>query len=341
MTIDTYADDVLAVTGSFGSGTTTNDTTPVLNGTLGAGLGAGEVVRIYDGATLIGTANVVGTTWTFNLPALADGSIHSYTAVVEDAAGNQGTASSVFTVTVDTAAPADATAIAHHRGERRYRHCRRLHHQRHLIDGVGHADRHAVPARRRRSRSTAAPPGPTLSCRTAPGAMTTAARSPTASIELSGAGGRQARQCRGTGSRPVTVDTAAPAGDGDRHHRDRDDTGTPKRLHHQRHLADGVGHANGALGAGEKAQSRSTTARPGSILSRRHGAWSYDDGRMLATASFTTWRGWSTRRQCRQHRQPHGHHRHGSAGDATAIAIAAVSRRQRHSSTTSSPATPR
>ena len=112
VTIDTYADDVLAVTGSFGSGTTTNDTTPVLNGTLGAGLGAGEVVRIYDGATLIGTANVVGTTWTFNLPALADGSIHSYTAVVEDAAGNQGTASSVFTVTVDTAAPADATAIA-------------------------------------------------------------------------------------------------------------------------------------------------------------------------------------------------------------------------------------
>ena len=112
VTIDTYADDVLAVTGSFGSGTTTNDTTPVLNGTLGAGLGAGEVVRIYEGATLIGTANVVGTTWTFNLPALADGSIHSYTAVVEDAAGNQGTASSVFTVTVDTAAPADATAIA-------------------------------------------------------------------------------------------------------------------------------------------------------------------------------------------------------------------------------------
>ncbi len=112
VTIDTYADDVLAVTGSFGSGTTTNDTTPVLNGTLGAGLGAGEVVRIYEGATLMGTANVVGTTWTFNLPALADGSIHSYTAVVEDAAGNQGTASSVFTVIVDTAAPADATAIA-------------------------------------------------------------------------------------------------------------------------------------------------------------------------------------------------------------------------------------
>ncbi len=100
------------VTGSFGSGTTTNDATPVLYGTLSAGLAAGEVVRIYDGATLIGAANVVGTTWTFGLPTLLNGSSHSYTARVEDAAGNQGTASSAFTLTVDTSAPTQTVTIA-------------------------------------------------------------------------------------------------------------------------------------------------------------------------------------------------------------------------------------
>ena len=84
----------------------------MLNGTLSAGLAAGEVVRIYDGATPIGTANVVGTTWTFALPTLLNGSSHSYTARVEDAAGNQGTASSAFTLTVDTSAPTQTVTIA-------------------------------------------------------------------------------------------------------------------------------------------------------------------------------------------------------------------------------------
>ncbi len=39
---------------------TTDDTTPTFNGTLGATLGAGEKVSIYDGATKLGEATVTG-----------------------------------------------------------------------------------------------------------------------------------------------------------------------------------------------------------------------------------------------------------------------------------------
>ncbi|CAA2101397.1 Ig-like domain-containing protein [Variovorax paradoxus] len=110
-TIGGYTDNVGTVQGSFNSGTSTDDTTPTLNGTLSAALGTGDVVRIYDGATLVGTATVTGTTWTFTPPALADGSTHSYTAVVTDAAGNQGTASAPITLTIDTTAPAQTATI--------------------------------------------------------------------------------------------------------------------------------------------------------------------------------------------------------------------------------------
>jgi hypothetical protein len=111
-TIGGYTDNVGTLQGSFASGTSTDDTTPTLTGTLSAALGTGDTVRIYDGATLVGTATVTGTGWTFTPSALADGSTHSYTAVVADAAGNQSTASAAFTLTVDTTAPAQTAAIA-------------------------------------------------------------------------------------------------------------------------------------------------------------------------------------------------------------------------------------
>ncbi|MEJ0040397.1 MAG: Ig-like domain-containing protein [Gammaproteobacteria bacterium] len=109
--ITSYVDNVGTNQGSYTSGTSTDDTTPVLNGTLSAAIGATDVVRIYEGATLLGTANVVGTTWTFAAPTLIDGSSHAYAAVVADAAGNEGAASVGFTLTVDTTAPTQTTSI--------------------------------------------------------------------------------------------------------------------------------------------------------------------------------------------------------------------------------------
>jgi hypothetical protein len=106
-----YIDNVGTLQDVFGSGTSTDDTTPTLTGTLSAALGTGDTVRIYDGATFVGTATVNGTAWTFTPNALTDGTTHTYTAVVADAAGNLATPSAGLTLTVDTTAPAQAASI--------------------------------------------------------------------------------------------------------------------------------------------------------------------------------------------------------------------------------------
>jgi hypothetical protein len=90
----------------------TDDTTPAFTGTLGAALGTGEVLGVYNGDVRIGQALVTGTDWNFTPTALATGT-HSLRFQVED--GTSGgvssgrASSSVFTITVDDTAP---TALA-------------------------------------------------------------------------------------------------------------------------------------------------------------------------------------------------------------------------------------
>jgi len=107
--VSNYTDNVLQQVGNFGNGTSTNDTTPQLNGTV-SGLQAGEVVQIFQGATLLGNASVSGGTWSYQIGTLAEGA-YSYTAAIVDSAGNKGTTSAVFALTVDTTAPALSETI--------------------------------------------------------------------------------------------------------------------------------------------------------------------------------------------------------------------------------------
>jgi hypothetical protein len=67
--------DTLSING------TTMDTTPQLNGSLSGALLSGQVVSIYEGATLLGNATVTGTTWTFTVPTTTVAA-HTYTAKV-------------------------------------------------------------------------------------------------------------------------------------------------------------------------------------------------------------------------------------------------------------------
>ncbi|MDD5298624.1 MAG: Ig-like domain-containing protein, partial [Rhodocyclaceae bacterium] len=100
-----------SLTSTVTSGTTTNVQAPTLSGTVSGTLGAGEVVAIFDGATQIGTAAAgAGGAWTFNTPALSNAG-HSFTARIEDAAGNLGTASSAYAFTVNAAVPSATAAI--------------------------------------------------------------------------------------------------------------------------------------------------------------------------------------------------------------------------------------
>jgi hypothetical protein len=100
-TITAFTDNQSQHIGDFLSGALTNDAEPLLKGDVSS-LADGDIVRIYRGAALIGTAAIAGNSWSFQLGALAEGT-HSYVAVIADQAGNEGAPSSPFSLTVDTA----------------------------------------------------------------------------------------------------------------------------------------------------------------------------------------------------------------------------------------------
>jgi hypothetical protein len=94
-------DDFGSFQGIVSSGTTTDDTSLSISGTLSADLADGEAVRIYDGIDYQGDATVSGTSWSFDdIRVLSDSQSVSYTAKVADANGNLSTAGSAYTATV-------------------------------------------------------------------------------------------------------------------------------------------------------------------------------------------------------------------------------------------------
>uniref|UniRef100_UPI0013005ABC Ig-like domain-containing protein n=1 Tax=Rahnella sp. AN3-3W3 TaxID=1610578 RepID=UPI0013005ABC len=108
-TIVQYSDDEGDRTGSFGSGTYTDETAPTLSGTLSKALADGEVLKIYRNGVYVGVATVVGLAWTFSDSALADGT-YIYVAKSQDLAGNT-TSSTDFTLTVDTSIPTTIATV--------------------------------------------------------------------------------------------------------------------------------------------------------------------------------------------------------------------------------------
>ena len=106
VTVDTTAPVAPSITSfSTDSGVVgdhiTNDNTLTLTGTAEAN----STVKVYDGATLLGSATANGSgAWSYTTAALSNGA-HSLTATATDAAGNTGVASSALAVTVDTIAP--------------------------------------------------------------------------------------------------------------------------------------------------------------------------------------------------------------------------------------------
>ena len=127
VTIDTTAPAAPTIasfstdSGTVGDGIT-NDNTLTLTGTAEAN----ATVKVYDGATLLGSVAANGSgAWSYTTAALANGA-HSLTATATDAAGNTGVASAALSVTIDTTAPAAPT---HYLVLDRQRHGGRRHHQ--------------------------------------------------------------------------------------------------------------------------------------------------------------------------------------------------------------------
>jgi hypothetical protein len=110
VTIVSYTDDAGQRQGVYGSGSITDDTTPLLNGVLSAALAAGEYIEIYRDGVLIGRATMTSsTTWTFSDSALASAT-YQYVAKIVDAAGNE-KESNTFDLIVDTYIPTTIAEI--------------------------------------------------------------------------------------------------------------------------------------------------------------------------------------------------------------------------------------
>ncbi|VVQ29200.1 hypothetical protein PS943_01192 [Pseudomonas fluorescens] len=101
-------DDVGVYQGQLTQNGFTDDTTPTLTGSGNAG----DTIKVYDNATLLGSVTVSAEgTWSFTpSTALAQGA-HSLTATQSDAAGNESAASTAVSFTVDTAAPTATVQI--------------------------------------------------------------------------------------------------------------------------------------------------------------------------------------------------------------------------------------
>ncbi|WP_042319760.1 Ig-like domain-containing protein [Enterobacter cancerogenus] len=110
-TIVSYTDTDGERTGVFGENVSTDDTTPLISGTLNQGLAAGEIAQLYRDGVLLGQVTMNGaTSWYFQDSGLRDGN-HNYVLRITDVAGNY-TDSNDFVLKVDTSIPTTTATIA-------------------------------------------------------------------------------------------------------------------------------------------------------------------------------------------------------------------------------------
>ncbi|MDA2940673.1 Ig-like domain-containing protein [Enterobacter cloacae] len=96
--------------GTYGASVATDDTSPLINGTLNRAPDDGEIVQLYRDGILLGQVTMNGSAnWSFQDNGLSDGN-HTYIVRVTDKAGNY-TESDGFVLNVDTRVPTTTAAI--------------------------------------------------------------------------------------------------------------------------------------------------------------------------------------------------------------------------------------
>ncbi|EOX8953709.1 Ig-like domain-containing protein [Enterobacter hormaechei] len=106
--ITAVTDDAGSVTGSLSQNAVTDDTRPQISGTAKAG----STVTIMDGSNVLGTTTAgADGTWSFTPSVDLGRGDHTFTATAKDPTGNE-SASSSWTVTIDTDAPVKPTIDA-------------------------------------------------------------------------------------------------------------------------------------------------------------------------------------------------------------------------------------
>ncbi|UFK52817.1 Ig-like domain-containing protein [Enterobacter sp. AN-K1] len=109
-TVVSYTDGEGERTGTYGASVATDDTSPLINGTLNRAPEDGEIVQLYRDGILLGQVTMNGSaSWSYQDNGLLDGN-HTYILRVTDKAGNY-TASDGFVLNVDTSIPTTTAAI--------------------------------------------------------------------------------------------------------------------------------------------------------------------------------------------------------------------------------------
>ena len=105
-TVESALNDANAI---IAAGSSTNDSTPALRGTISASLLTGQSLRVLRNGAPLGTATVTGTNWSFTDPSAPNGP-QAYTARVE--AGTAfGPTSKSYAITIDTVAPTQSATV--------------------------------------------------------------------------------------------------------------------------------------------------------------------------------------------------------------------------------------
>ncbi|HHA1991522.1 TPA: Ig-like domain-containing protein [Enterobacter hormaechei subsp. xiangfangensis] len=109
-TVVSYTDGEGERTGTYGASVATDDTSPLINGTLNRAPEDGEIVQLYRDGILLGQVTMNGSaSWSYQDNGLLDGN-HTYILRVTDKAGNY-TESNGFVLNVDTSIPTTTAAI--------------------------------------------------------------------------------------------------------------------------------------------------------------------------------------------------------------------------------------
>ncbi|MDK1417048.1 Ig-like domain-containing protein [Enterobacter hormaechei] len=109
-TVVSYTDGEGERTGTYGASVATDDTSPLINGTLNRAPEDGEIVQLYRDGNLLGQVTMNGSaSWSYQDNGLLDGN-HTYILRVTDKAGNY-TESDGFVLNVDTSIPTTTAAI--------------------------------------------------------------------------------------------------------------------------------------------------------------------------------------------------------------------------------------
>ncbi|MFP8627376.1 Ig-like domain-containing protein [Enterobacter cloacae] len=109
-TVVSYTDGEGERQGTYGTSVATEDTSPLINGTLNRAPDDGEIVQLYRDGILLGQVTMNGSaSWSFQDNGLSDGN-HTYIVRVTDKAGNY-TESDGFVLNVDTSVPTTTAAI--------------------------------------------------------------------------------------------------------------------------------------------------------------------------------------------------------------------------------------